>query len=248
MIRRALLIGVGATRGEAALPGAYQDIAALQRYLISITGGAWEESEIAPLLDVQRKTVLDARPWLNEADYAFVAFSGHGCERELQHHTGLRYPMTCMLCADGLEVQRAELTPSSYRSVVLLDTCRVYQPILDKTASIGATLMDGRRHQISRQTARRWFEQGISEAQLGPELVYGCQFDGTASDLPSFTASLVATARYWGEQASGTLNLGHAFNNACALHEQVSPGRRPEIDLGRGSSHRPVPFAVGNML
>jgi hypothetical protein len=151
-----------------------------------------------------------------------------------------------MVCADGLEVQRAELTPSSNRTIVLLDCCRVFQR-MEKTASVGAVLMDSRQRQISRQTARLMFEQAIAAAQLGPELVYGCQFDGTASDLPSFTTSLVATANHWGAQASGIMHLRAAFDRAYVVHEEISPGHKPAIDLGRGTLHRPVPFAVGNL-
>lgn len=248
MIRRAIVIGVGAAKNEAPLPGTYQDIEELQRYLTSIAGGAWESSEIRALRDPTRPAVLDAKRWLAGADFSFVSFSGHGCERGLQHSSGLRYSMTCMVCADGQEVQRAELTPNDGKSVVLLDCCRVLQPISSKTAGVGAITLDSRQRPIDRQLARQLFERAVSAAQLGPELLYGCQFDGTASDLPSFTSSLVASARGWSERSSGILDLSAAFQLAAKVHEQVSPGRKPTIDLGRSSFSRPVPFAVGSQM
>lgn len=249
MIRRALLIGVGAASGEAPLPGTYQDINQLQSYLTSITGGAWDSTEIVALRDPTKSTVLSARRALAGADFCFVTFSGHGCERELKHPNGLRYPMTCLVCADGLEVTRAELTPADGRSIVLLDCCRVFQPITltEKTSSVGATL-DSRQQIITRQMARALFDQALASAQLGPEFVYGCQFNSTASDVPSFTGSLLASSNYWGARSSGALDLASAFEKARQVHEQVSPGRKPTLELGRGSVHRPVPFAIGNQL
>lgn len=247
MIRRALLIGVGVTRGESNLPGTYMDIQALCDYLISIAGGAWERSEVEVLRDPSRAQVRQAMSWIAGADFSFVSFSGHGCEREVELYPGIRVPMTHMVCSDGLQVRRTELTPSHGRSVVLLDCCRVFHRTATRVDDVVGALnyAEGR---ISRTAARLMFERAVEEAQLGPEFVYGCEFNGAASDLPSFTSSLVASSVNWARRGAGVLDLARAFELAKSVHGAVSPGYNPTLDLGRGSLHRPVPFAVGENL
>lgn len=246
MIRRALVVGVGQAKGETVLPGTYKDQQSLSLYLRSITGGAWNDREVTVLSDPTRQQVVEKMRWVQEADFSFVSFSGHGYERQMELYPGLMTTMTQMVCSDGREIGKNEITPKTHRSVVLLDCCRVFHTIEKRADSIGGMLERRASHTISRGTARALFERAIGSAQRGPTVLYGCEFDGTASDLPSFTQSLVATASQWGKQSFGVLHLGNAFNAAYKLHQRVSPGRRPMIDLGRGV-HRPVPFAIGNL-
>lgn len=247
MKRRALLIGVGDVLGDASkLPGTYADLATLRAHFVQIEGGAWDESEILSLKDPTRRQVVDAKNFLHSADFAFVAFSGHGCERATQPVPGYNVCMTHMLCRDRQEVTRAELTPATGRSIVLLDCCRVFQPLQEKIAKSIESITLTQRLRIDRATARRQFDTAVQDAPLGPSIVYGCEFNSLASDNPSFTGSLVAASRAWAEGANGVgvLGLAFAFDLGRRLHNSISPGHNPTMATNR--SHKQLPFSVGH--
>lgn len=178
------------------------------------------------------------------AEYSFVSFSGHGFEAPIPGMPG--FAETQMICSDRYSVGRGELTPGSRKSTILLDCCRNF--IDSRVDGVGDIKM-GRSEfgRVSRIEAREIFDAAVRRAQVGPAYVYGCEFDGTAADDPSFTASLVNVAGRWATEHAGFLNLADCFDQAKTLHRRVQPGRTPQLEIGRAYADQTVPFAVGSV-
>lgn len=244
MIRRALLIAVPDAQRASRLPGTLVDVRMLSAYLQSVSGGAWEASEIIVLRNPSAQTVRETLDFVRGTDYSFVSFSGHGFEASIPEMPA--YTETRMVCGDGGNVGQRQLTPYSNRSTILLDCCRNF--IDSRVDGIGdLKLGRANRPVITRQEARAMFDEAVSKAQGGPVYVHGCEFNGTAADAPSFTASLVTVAERWAPEGAGVRNLAQCFEAAKELHSIVQPGRTPQLNIARGYAGYTVPFAIGNL-
>lgn len=247
--RRALLIPVGKAPRERPIPGTYQDAVRMARYLQSVAGGAWSlETEICVLKDAYRADVLRGMRWLNEADASLVLFSGHGYERVCVS-AGRYCTETRMICGDGRELTRDDLTPWVSRTVVILDSCR--RPEVAKAlveSALGDLVKAGQRR-LTRAQARFLYDAVVKNAKLGTIYVHGCDFDQGANDGYSFTRALIEVSAAWSESAyvaNGIGRLSHAFKAALPLLSFHAPGQRPTMDYTLSPTS--FPFAIPSLL
>ena len=79
MNRRALLINAGRACPGEIIDGCRSDVLQLKAWLESLAGGAWDEApEICAMHNATLETLEIGVRWMNGADFAFLAFSGHG--------------------------------------------------------------------------------------------------------------------------------------------------------------------------
>lgn len=246
MIRRAVVVGIVNTLGNAALPGAGQDAVRMDAFLRSIPGGAWEASEIRARLDPNRATLQSDILWASGADYSLVLFSGHGGVR-YQNVPGVgQVPFTFMTCADGREVSHLDLRPESDRILMVLDCCRGVIEPMKKAAEALGEVAKAMRTPITRELARKLFDRAVLAAEKGTIIIHGCDLNESAADKISFTHVLIGVTEAWAAEGSGIAPTGEAFKFARTRLSSINRDQHPQIDMGR--RQRDFPFGVGEWL
>lgn len=227
--RQALVIECSAINGQDKLPGAQRDADSWQEFLLSNRGGAWRNDEITVLRNPTPQMVRSKIALITDG-YGFVTFSGHGYVAEQTKNT--------MVCLQGGNISEIELTPSSPRATVILDSCRGIQAL-----SFMEALSAMRKLAADSGQFRNLFDTALERAEKGVCKLYGCAFEQAAQESKAggaFTQALIQAGKGW--TGSGVLFMRNAFDEAEKAVRQNSPQQTPESQLGRRINH--FPFAV----
>lgn len=248
MIRYALLIEAANVPGCVNIPGPIADLELYKRWLSSDHGGAWYDYEINVLRCPSPTEVREQLRRANNAEYAFVAFSGHG------HH--LRYEATGreesrVLLKNAVEMPVTELIPSTARSTVVIDACRDVTVVKLTESYKRATAVHFQKSLPTsdvRARHRTRFDELVNECAAGPILMYSCSIGQIAGDAPQggvFTFGLVDGAESWSSMASSPddLRTNQAFTIASTYTKKERPGvQTPRYQGDRRLLH--FPFGV----
>lgn len=243
MTRQALLVA-SPNAGNQALPGARLDVENIKEYLLSTTGGAWEESEISTVLDPTKAQLDTALNKLRYVDYAFITFSGHGF-----HSVGRSQSETriCLTRTEECSVQ--DINPRNNRHFVVIDACRAIVRIqLNEERSMNFSRANAMKY-ASRQDIRAAFDAAVMAAEMGRVVAYSCGINQSAGEDSTFggvfSSELVSEASRWSISANprAILHVPEAFRLAEAATYRKNAPQRPEIELGRRMYH--FPFALG---
>ena len=80
MTRKALIIAnPGRIGANNYCEGVYKDVQNYKNFLISYQGGNWYDSEIVILKQPNKSQVDNEIKLMENTDYTFVVFTGHGC-------------------------------------------------------------------------------------------------------------------------------------------------------------------------
>lgn len=229
--RRALIIECSEIAGLGKIAGAQKDAYAWQEYLLSKRGGAWRDNEIT-ILNNPTPQAVRSKIALMSTGYSFVAFSGHG-------HVNA-YSRKTMVCLQGGDISESELTPSSSRATVILDSCRgetfAFAEAMEKRAMLKA--------EADSSQYRNLFDAALERSEYGVCQLYGCAFKQAAHENPEiggdFTQALIQAGKKWA--GSGVFSLLNASEAAEKVVRQKRPQQTPECNLGRRINH--FPFAV----
>lgn len=204
MSRHCILIGHNHASVRSPLEGVNRDISAMHRFLRSSGGGAWEESEIEPLMDPRARdlrTRLDVvKGWV---DYVFIYFSGHGA------YDNASFVLLRENAVENETILIAELAtlgPRARRVTVISDACRSFvRPLHEKTAGGGDVALAGGSFPSAayRKQCRDSYMHGVMSAPAGPVIVNACSPGQTAGDTPEggvFTRALLRAAGAWVEE------------------------------------------------
>lgn len=243
MKRKALLIEASATPGETALPGAAKDPDVIKRFLKSQAGGEWEESEIEILRNPSCFEVKLSVKLASVADYAFVAFSGHG-----HHVVGKGVDETRICLRDG-QMSAYELNTGSDRCTVVIDACRKVTHLVEnveKYARARAMLFS---NTLVKRGYRQYFDKQLEECGTGVIYLYSCNLNeaaGENSEGGFFTLFLVDSGETWHDSQASRWNqcytLEDSFKSAAAMTTKRQPQQHPVYDPGRRLDS--FPFAV----
>ena len=123
MNRMAILIG---SNFDAKIPGVKADIAAWRDFLCSPLGGAWDKDELVFLEDARTaEEVIAAVKHAENADYAFISFSGHGgIYQQEQNFLGLPETFICLDENEFLSEYQLNPGKNCHRCTIILDCCR----------------------------------------------------------------------------------------------------------------------------
>jgi hypothetical protein len=245
MTRKAILIEASTIKKHDDLPGARADVKKYKAYLQSAIGGAWMDSEISVLSHPTKDLLSKHIKLAGHADYAFVAFSGHG-----YHAQGKDIDESRLCINDTEEIAVFELNPGCARSLMVADSCRklVQVPLIESAEAFQLAL-NARMGKLlpNPQRCRVLFDHLISEADKGPIYFYSCDLDEAAGETEGggyFTQALLDVSQAWAESPSRMRSFptNDAFQAAAEVTTRKNRQQNPKMQAGRRRNH--FPFAV----
>mgnify|MGYP002784891773 CR=1 FL=1 len=231
MKRRALLIDAGRAAPDDIIDGCRVDVEQMKAWLMSKAGGAWDEDEICWLHNQPLAKIEQGKRWADAAEFAFVAFSGHGHINEVD---GKRHQAVIV---DGCqEIDFAKLKPSTAKSIVICDACRKVHVKAPIRLSIMESVQKYARaaaKRFSREDYKREYLRLLTEGD-GRYTMYSCsagQFSGEDEENGGrFTSSLMSCASIWYTDIAGPredLRIGQVFARAAPIVSEKSRAQNP---------------------
>jgi hypothetical protein len=161
------------------LEGTKADVGKLSRFLMSLQGGAWEESEIFPLPDLSRKSLLTYLKKVRQVDvdYAIVMFSGHG---------GYRNETVLEINQNEETITVSDLLYLAPRQLSIFDCCRVMEEsrLQKSLLSEGEAMFSSGRDSI-RTIIRKKYNARILQSMRQQAVLYACSVGECSYDSKS---------------------------------------------------------------
>jgi len=248
MIRRAILIEAANLKGQNPLPGAEADIRNYKRFLCSIRGGFWFETEIYSLSKPTKRHLLDEiQKAEKEADYLFLAFSGHGFMKRVGNNMYL--PPTekerTMLCINDTEnISIAEINPT-VKNFIIADSCRGIEE-MEKAFAFVAAMTESVRKTTESQS-RILFDAAVTSAEAGQIVAYSCGINEAAGEDKNrggyFSAAMIECGREMSRSGiQRAISTKDVFDCAFRKVKTQAAQQNPEFSAGRRLRY--FPFAV----
>lgn len=233
--RKALLI-MSPDEGDNLLPGVSVDEKNWKQHLLSARGGAWTESEITVLQNPTPAIISVHLTLMRGADYAFIAFSGHGeavNEDDTLLHVHPKYSVSSL-----------KLKTDSTKQTLILDCCRM--PVKSVTLEAAATsrklAMDSAPNLA---LARLRFDAALNASAAFHATLNGCSVGETAGESDTtggyYTSALIRIAQQVERNAVMGIKSAHLL--AKDIVQQRRRTQTPTASLPR--SNPTFPFAVG---
>lgn len=245
MNRFALLIEASKA-GAPELPGCVRDVERMKHWLAGNAGGAWNDDEIRVLNNPTPALIAAWHARAGQADFAFVAFSGHG--RIVEDWTGNRTQMITV--GSNQEIDFLSLRPASPKTILICDACREVHPLLTFNERVEKAMKFARAHEpFTRQQYRDAFEYAVAVAPAGAFTIYSCSpGEYAGEDVLNggyFTDSILSGAGGWWQRnpTSAILTIDGALDIA---KRSLAAAKRDQMPIG-GPENRngnPFPFAV----
>lgn len=248
MKRRTILIEAANVKGLDYLPGAEADIRNYQQYLCSITGGCWQQTEIRVLSKPSRSQLLaEIRAAEKEAEYLFLAFSGHGYMKrspnQLPRPTENQLTMLCL--NDSEEIPVSDINPA-IKNFFIADSCRGLEQVMEKAMAFVERLTSTTRS-MQEEIARRLFDDAVRSAESGQILTYSCGVNESAGEDKNsggyFSLAMMEcgiTLSNSGNQRA--ISTREVFESASLVVKLKAAQQNPQYSAGRRMRH--FPFAV----
>ncbi|HTU88737.1 MAG TPA: caspase family protein [Gemmataceae bacterium] len=243
MKRKAILIEASKIPGLNDLPGARSDVNGFRRWLKSANGGAWDDGDITVLSHPTTATLEIHLAAVAKADYAFIAFSGHG-----EHVVGRLRNDTMIQINEYFCYSANKLASGFKRGLIVVDSCRNVHYELSLNESIKyARAKSFTEDYNMRRRHRVLFDAAAQAAEEGVIFMFGCSLHQSANDFPNggaFSFALVDQAESWIGRASPAdiLDTLQAFVRAKHFVEQEVTNQVPEMN---GAIRRKIHFPFG---
>jgi hypothetical protein len=246
MTRKAILIGTSNVWPP--LPGVDIDLRDIKNFLLSTTGGAWEDSEIITLRNSNRTSILAIIALCEEIDYVLITCSGHG-----DHYSWNGGSDTALLLSEKEKIFTAELNTKNPRQLVVMDVCRKIEELPLSEGLLGAANAVFIKRALSREYARTLFNKSLDRTTEGRIVMYSCSINQTAADDGTgglFTQSLIKSAfqskgtpvSFYDGYEGNILYANEAFEFAKARTLEFNPPQTAILNAGRRRDS--YPFAI----
>lgn len=235
MKRIALILGYTG-KGEEYCEGVGRDISNYKNYLMSLHGGAWKEDEIQSCFNVTKKSLLDCIESAgSEYDYALIIFSGHGCYN-------LERNETVIWINDNEAVYESQLETSCLHQLTILDCCRKYPEVLNKSIIREQyfSAEDG-SYGSNREIYRNKFDKLLSESVEEHITVYACSRNQYSNDDSEFGGDFTVSLL---RNASGKNDLTIFGTYKKAKQEMESGGKKQVPQIKKTKKGNSVPFYI----
>lgn len=236
MIRRALIIFCDDT-DSGSLSGPVADNNNLRKHLTSQLGGEWYGSEILSLNNPTKRQVLQAmRNHINEADYSFIIFSGHG-----------------FINTDDNNEQYIELQDESISINILVNSCRRQTLIIDacrgyysekRLFSKGLTgVFDSHK---PRTSTRKLFNHHLNNCEEGLSILYAASENQTAIDSNqggAYLFSILKACELWSQHDTKRqkFSIKDAHNNGTIfMHKNFKTIQKPVMQPEKRMRYFPL--------
>jgi hypothetical protein len=186
------------------------------------------------------------------AEYAFVAFSGHGWIAE-DADTGRRLQKVVVGTGESLDFR--SLRPKAKKVTMLCDVCREVIRLKRFTEHRKAAAAFSLGPEMyTRESYRSWYDAAIEDAAEGAFFLYGCSADEYCYEDPLaggyFTGGLIDNASSWAGSAAsdGCLPMQTALamvtETVASMTAHLRPQQHPRGGPENRSRGNPFPFAV----
>jgi hypothetical protein len=240
MKRKAIVIGApGGVKNEY-LEGVQYDFKNYINFLKSPTGGAWDSSEIIPVMN---PSSIKLKSYLKnlKVDYTLVIFSGHGAY-QIGDSTYIAVNRTDLISVN-------ELVTKSPKQLLIIDACRSFTD-----SGISGFLEEEAKKfpsKLSRVEAKRIFKYQLDKCENGLVVCFSSiigQSSYSKNDGGLFSLSLLDTAKSWVLTPSrfGILPIQTAFTRAKNYTIQKTRGKQvPELKASNIKKRTTwFPFAI----
>jgi hypothetical protein len=208
------------------LEGTKADVGKFSRFLMSLQGGAWEDSEIFFLSDPSRASLLTCLEKVRQVnmDYAVIMFSGHG---------GYRDETVLEINSDEEIIAVSDLLCLAPRQLSIFDCCRVMekQPLRDSILSKG-TMSFSAKGEI-RPIIRKKYETRILQSIHQQSVLYACsigQCSYDSKDGAIYIDKLISVAKALSD--AEFMTVGQAHQKAAGLTTDKTTSDLVEYDEG----------------
>jgi hypothetical protein len=188
------------------LGGTKADVGKFSRFLRSLQGGAWNESEIIFCSDPSRDDLLNGLKIMRESapDYVVVMFSGHG---------GYRDETILEINPDEEIINVSNLLDIASRQLSIFDCCRVMEKsILQKNLSSESMQMFSSRNTVAWDIVRKNYETRILQAIPQQAVLFACSVGECSYDSKDgaiYIDKLIEVAKRASENNFMTVGLVH---------------------------------------
>lgn len=147
------------------LPGVAVDMRNYQQFFMKPEGGAWEEKEIHPIIDISSKVCLHDYIMMTESfchvDYWLIVFCGHG-RVDFNNDTVL-----CM--SDGSEVKVSEINTwvTNTPCMVIADCCREKEELADTPSLLCESMFSETATQLNARACRTLYNEKLRQLPDG---------------------------------------------------------------------------------
>jgi hypothetical protein len=193
------------------LAGTKADVGKFMRFLMSLQGGAWEDSEIICCPDPSRNGLLNSLKMIRKsnADYAVVMFSGHG---------GYRHETVLEINSHGETITVSDLLYLAPRQLSIFDCCRVIEKQYLRDSILSKSTMAFSAGDEIRPAIRKKYEARILQSIPQQSVLYACSVNECSYDSKSgavYIDKLIEVA----DNASNAefMTVGQAHQKAASL-------------------------------
>jgi len=234
--RKALIIG-SSPAGDP-LGGVSRDVENWKAFLVSNSGGAWDEDSEIEVIDGELTIarVLEAKGEMSGADYGLIVFIGHGYVED----DVMGLPETFLIVNDEEVMSERELNPRTPWYMSVMDCCRKYEQVEEVVQVRKAASLE---EIAAAPYVRQLFEQTLLRAEKGWVKMYAADLHQSASDEKSFTHILIQEATKWSAANVGVLDTKNAYDLVYKRFEVDNPQQTPIFRAGRRICH--FPFSIG---
>jgi hypothetical protein len=224
------------------LEGTKADVGKFSRFLTSLKGGAWEDSEIILCSDPSKKNMLNSLKMLREAaaDYAIVMFSGHG---------GYRDETILEINSDEETVTVSDLLCLAPRQLSIFDCCRVMEESrLQKSmlSEEGLAMFSSGGISI-RQMIRKKYNTRILQSIPQQAVLYACsigQCSYDSEDGAIYIDKLISVAKALSD--AEFMTVGQAHQKAARLTADKTASDPVKYDEGSQVPHASLPKCLSS--
>lgn len=223
MTRHALIIGAPGptTQPSRFLAGVGIDYQNYKQFLLSASGGAWQEKEITQLPESNRQGLLN-RLQRMQADYTLLVFSGHGGTDPTNDLPFVE------INAAGEQMYVEELLTGAPRQLVVLDSCRTFVPESSGLVTEGLQQFPSNLLPVQ---ARQLYDNRIVQCEKGRIVCFSCKSGTESADTPEgglFSNSLFTITQEWVDNTSNldTLTMLQAIMQCRGA---LAPTGQPQV-------------------
>jgi hypothetical protein len=245
MKRKAFLIGSPLSKeNEFYLTGVTPDIQNMKNFLVSLRGGAWNDSEITILENPTKKQLQNGLQ--GSYDYVILQYSGHGFEYK---DKGTYFDIND---DEKVSLNTIHSWIDAPKRFYFFDCCRkIQRRQVESTQKSMSTASFNFAADDIRKQYRKKYEKIISNCENGTSIIYSCSLHESASEDQqgkggAFTCSYFLTAKNSEEcEDDEYINIKSIFNGALMYFNKkyyVSDQQHPIILPERRKQY--FPFVI----
>jgi|SRR5579864_2550110 len=229
MKRFALILEGSRVADDSPIDGCKRDAGAMESWLTSPAGGAWEKEEVEVVHNPWQFEIDSGKAKLDAADFAIVTFSGHGHLEQTKD--GLDQRLVIGSGNGPKDISLSSLYPNAPKSIVMIDACRKIEPAPVIKMARAFTFNERIEMEMDRNAYRAAYEKAIQNANDGRFLLMACSVNEFAGEDNLngglFTHTLLEVARNWclTQSGAGICTIGQAFDAAEPVVTQAAKQR-----------------------